>query len=1008
MSVIIRLQNLPWNANALDIRRFFVGLAIPDGGVHIIGGEKGDAFIAFGTDEDARQAMMKDGGRINSYAVKLLLSSKTEMQNVIAAAKGSLPPMPAASNIGLPPPVGLYDRPIPPVGGAPVPYVGGNVGGDVTGSGQGLRSSTGVGSFMPPYGSGGYPGGSGGQVLAPPQQQLPMVRLNEQRALPPAPVMPPAGRSIFDARPPDRPPVPANLPPPVPMQLEQPGMRPPVPGLPPAGAWTASQLPMSRDVPPPDFRRPADIPGNTGAGYSAFNPNVGREPLGLDNRPLDATYPKSGPPDTNYARNGHAYGVSDGGRGFIPGAEVGRNLSVPPPDVGRDFPRAVSDVPLGRPGEKRDMGRYVGDRPAWAERDAGRLETGSCQGWMRGGRDVDDNSRREFPRPDADRGMPGPDRWLESRNMGPPDRGPRDPMPNDSPLPRPGAVDLNDRYGHGRPPSYSEGPGSRFMPDSGHPARGAFPDSRPGGEARPAFAHPDPGRPFMEEPLRRPPPVPEQQWTEDQRAYGHGLPPPRFDGRPPSPPRDHQFPASAGFHPRNEPWHDERRDFDQRQAPGSGRDLCVCATNFPRTFNYREVRQFFRQCEIPRDGVKLINDRTGMRTGVVFIQFASVRGLNAALEMHGKVVNECRINIERCSDQDFDMAVDSAIPKNYDRSRSPRNRKPEENSNISYFVVKKLPAKTTKDDIRKFFGKFRITPDGGPFFELAYDNSKTGNALVAVDEKDFRRVMTLNRTTLNGALIDVVNIHAYEFQERSRRARQSGTGDDAAHDIKAEGQEIKSEEAGWGGEDVGTDGDRRRSGSSPEGPFCVELRGIPYTASSATVQDFFHDIRAEAIHIVYNREHRATGISYIEFSSLADQKKAVEKHKQMMSHRVVEIRALSKSAMVAEYNKHQQRFGGAPMAQPKPRMAADRPKSGSPVFLSMQNLHVDAQLEDILEFLSGYHPIVESIKLQYKEGKPTGDGLVAFQSQQEAELALRGKNRHTLLGKPVTLSWSKN
>lgn len=47
MSVIIRLQNLPWSANALDIRTFFRGLGIPEGGVHIVGGENGDAFIAF-------------------------------------------------------------------------------------------------------------------------------------------------------------------------------------------------------------------------------------------------------------------------------------------------------------------------------------------------------------------------------------------------------------------------------------------------------------------------------------------------------------------------------------------------------------------------------------------------------------------------------------------------------------------------------------------------------------------------------------------------------------------------------------------------------------------------------------------------------------------------------------------------------------------------------------------------------------------------------------------------
>lgn len=87
MSIIIRLQNLPLEANSLDIRRFFQGLHIPDGGVHIVGGENGDAFIAFGTDEDARQAMERNGNLIKGSRIKLLLSSRNEMQRVIESAR---------------------------------------------------------------------------------------------------------------------------------------------------------------------------------------------------------------------------------------------------------------------------------------------------------------------------------------------------------------------------------------------------------------------------------------------------------------------------------------------------------------------------------------------------------------------------------------------------------------------------------------------------------------------------------------------------------------------------------------------------------------------------------------------------------------------------------------------------------------------------------------------------------------------------------------------------------
>ncbi|XP_062426501.1 RNA-binding protein 12B [Rhea pennata] len=87
MAVVIRLQGLPVIAGPADIRRFFLGLNIPDGGVHIIGGEIGEAFIIFATDEDARRAMSCSGGFIKDSRIDLFLSSKTEMQNTIEMSR---------------------------------------------------------------------------------------------------------------------------------------------------------------------------------------------------------------------------------------------------------------------------------------------------------------------------------------------------------------------------------------------------------------------------------------------------------------------------------------------------------------------------------------------------------------------------------------------------------------------------------------------------------------------------------------------------------------------------------------------------------------------------------------------------------------------------------------------------------------------------------------------------------------------------------------------------------
>lgn len=83
MAVVIRLQGLRITAGSEDIRTFFTGLRIPDGGVHIVGGELEEAFMIFASDEDARRAMTRSGGCIKGSPVNLLLSSKSEMQSVL-------------------------------------------------------------------------------------------------------------------------------------------------------------------------------------------------------------------------------------------------------------------------------------------------------------------------------------------------------------------------------------------------------------------------------------------------------------------------------------------------------------------------------------------------------------------------------------------------------------------------------------------------------------------------------------------------------------------------------------------------------------------------------------------------------------------------------------------------------------------------------------------------------------------------------------------------------------
>ena len=75
---VVRLQNLPWSASAPDVRDFFHGCEIPNGGVRIIGGDDGDCFISFTNMMDAQNALRKDRCYLKDNQVRLQASRYCE------------------------------------------------------------------------------------------------------------------------------------------------------------------------------------------------------------------------------------------------------------------------------------------------------------------------------------------------------------------------------------------------------------------------------------------------------------------------------------------------------------------------------------------------------------------------------------------------------------------------------------------------------------------------------------------------------------------------------------------------------------------------------------------------------------------------------------------------------------------------------------------------------------------------------------------------------------------
>uniref|UniRef100_A0A8C1J689 Zgc:153215 n=1 Tax=Cyprinus carpio TaxID=7962 RepID=A0A8C1J689_CYPCA len=78
--VVLRLQGLNTEAGSEDIRRFFHGLHIPEGGVHITGGKRGEAFIIFNSEREGQLAMRYSGKLLRGSSVSLYISSLAELK----------------------------------------------------------------------------------------------------------------------------------------------------------------------------------------------------------------------------------------------------------------------------------------------------------------------------------------------------------------------------------------------------------------------------------------------------------------------------------------------------------------------------------------------------------------------------------------------------------------------------------------------------------------------------------------------------------------------------------------------------------------------------------------------------------------------------------------------------------------------------------------------------------------------------------------------------------------
>lgn len=72
---------------------------------------------------------------------------------------------------------------------------------------------------------------------------------------------------------------------------------------------------------------------------------------------------------------------------------------------------------------------------------------------------------------------------------------------------------------------------------------------------------------------------------------------------------------------------------------------------------------------------------------------------------------------------------------------------------------------------------------------------------------------------------------------------------------------------------------------------CIKMRGLPYNAGQREIMDFFegYNIVPNGIHVVMGGNERPTGEAFVEFTNSEEAGRAMERHRQNIGSRYIEL-----------------------------------------------------------------------------------------------------------------------
>ncbi|XP_051958968.1 G-rich sequence factor 1-like [Xyrauchen texanus] len=163
--------------------------------------------------------------------------------------------------------------------------------------------------------------------------------------------------------------------------------------------------------------------------------------------------------------------------------------------------------------------------------------------------------------------------------------------------------------------------------------------------------------------------------------------------------------------------------------------------------------------------------------------------------------------------------------------------------------------------------------------------------------------------------------------------------------------------------------------------FIIRAKGLPWSCTQEDLMNFFSDCRIrgglQGIHIMNNRNGRPTGQAFIELEHEEDVGKALDRHKQYLGQRYVEVYEVTNSDADAI-------------------LMSTEESSESDGVVRLRGLPFSCTEKDIIQFFSGLDIVEDGVTIVLnRKGRNSGDAFVQFATKEIAENALK-KNKEVI------------